>query len=196
MEQHISQIVDPGSFCFCSCCCSVTTQCGIDIVMFGHMSLSLPTFLLISHSIFQRIETTLVWHLFGVIASYMSNLLSSYSQLVLCRTTAEEIYFLIPLLPLFWLSWMLRNLKASLDFSPIVPPEVSVQAIQVPKVEMGGWKSVKKPMKENVSNKDHKEKEVSSSTEVILIFYFSLTPLLLRITVCCWLLYLGAFCCF
>ncbi|XP_044504054.1 putative recombination initiation defects 3 isoform X2 [Mangifera indica] len=49
--------------------------------------------------------------------------------------------------------------------NPIVPPEVSVQAIQVPKVEMGGWKSVKKPMKENVSNKDHKEKEVSSSTE-------------------------------
>ncbi|KAJ0051451.1 hypothetical protein Pint_00439 [Pistacia integerrima] len=49
----------------------------------------------------------------------------------------------------------------------IVPPEVSVQAIQVPKVEMGGWKSVKKErlMKEVVSSENHKKKEVSSSVQ-------------------------------
>lgn len=81
---------------------------------------------------------------------------------------------------------MLRNLKGSLDFSSIVPPEVSVQVVQVPKVEMGGWKSVKKeqPMKEKVPNKDLKKKEVSSSVQVMLSFYFSLIPLLLRITAC------------
>ncbi|XP_031275855.1 protein PAIR1 [Pistacia vera] len=49
----------------------------------------------------------------------------------------------------------------------IVPPEVSVQAIQVPKVEMGGWKSVKKErlMKEKVSSENHKKKKVSSSVQ-------------------------------
>lgn len=176
MQQQISQTILHSSFCFCSFCCSVLTLGGKDFVLTGHISLSQPTFMLISCHIFPRIKTNLVWHIFDFIAGNIVKLV----------------------IILFPACVILRNLKASLDFSPIVPPEVSVQAIQVPKADMGCWKSVKKeqPMKEVVSNKDHRKKKVSSTVQVILSFYFSLISLLLRITVCFWLSYLGVLCCF
>ncbi|KAJ4728273.1 Protein PAIR1-like protein [Melia azedarach] len=48
--------------------------------------------------------------------------------------------------------------------NPAVPPEVSVQGIQVAKVEMGGWKSVRKEptLEQSVASKEIKLKGVSS----------------------------------
>lgn len=67
----------------------------------------------------------------------------------------------------------------SLDTSPALPPKVSVQAKTVPKVETGGWKSVKveqrsftraASLREQRRNGVSSEQQVVVSVRIVLVF--------------------------